>query len=212
VLLLYIEQAELRWCALSYGPIRGHPAVWKDVRHTYPKLVEHTGDEEVAMALRRIPLAAEHGYPVLGGALDQPLDSLTEQGRLRQSVVANVTLDVVELIALWPSPQLASEKDVVETPGAKCPGEVFPIEVRGVSRKGGSTYICNHIDPCRPQETEERGEIVVGVTDGEHTRPSIVVSFLWLHTCHCGTHKDTAARSAPAVMSNERMAGTQLLQ
>jgi hypothetical protein len=88
---------------------------WQDVAQLHSAVSEHLADEQPAVALSWLALAAHQGDSMFLTALQQALDRRLKSGHLRHQVIAGATLLVVMLVERWPASKLISEEEVASS-------------------------------------------------------------------------------------------------
>lgn len=145
-------------------------------------------DEQAAVAIGRVFLAAEDreaGSPGLGKQL---FERLPESGQLRHSVVEDVSVVVEASRGVDAPSQAVPEIKIFDRPLAQRRPKLFPIELGGIARVGTRPDVGQGFDPLPGQQVEEDFQGVIGVPD----RPEREGRARWR-----GGHIPCAARNDP---------------
>jgi hypothetical protein len=120
------------------------------------------------MAALRLSLAAEQGDPMIGDSSDQSRYRLLKSRLFGHGAVKRMALGVVVLGAGWTTTELLAEEEVPGSPISQAALELVLVELRSESRVRERTDVHHNLDLLRPQEADERVEIVIRMTDGPH--------------------------------------------
>ena len=131
-------------------------AVTADVDDAHAVVLEHAADQQAAVAVGGILLAAEDRGAGAGQPFAQPLDSLQEAGRLGHGGVQDPALVVVEARVRGASAQLVAEVQILNLPLQKRGMNRLAIELRGVARIGTRSNVDQQIDAMLCQQIEKR--------------------------------------------------------
>lgn len=86
--------------------------VASNVRDRDTPIVQDTCDEKEPVTVRRILFAAHHRNPMASHAFDETLDTSDERRRLGHSPIEDMTVGIVELVTVGPTPEFPSEKPI----------------------------------------------------------------------------------------------------
>ena len=93
-----------------------HAAVAAKVQHPHAPLAHYPADQQPAVAVGRIFLAAEDGHAILADAAQQPLDPLLEAGRSGQAVVQYMAPIVAKAVVFHAAADQIAEKQILDRP------------------------------------------------------------------------------------------------
>ncbi len=140
-------------------------AVATDVHNAHAMPLRHPADQQPAVAVGRILLAAEDRHAGLPGLVEQLLDRLAEVGGFGHSAVEHVPGGVVAGRIVDAPSQPIAEKAIFDIPITQRRPDRFSIELRGVTRIGTRADVGQHLDPMLRQQVEKHLERVIGVPD-----------------------------------------------
>jgi hypothetical protein len=116
---------------------------------------QHSSDEEVTVAFRRIFFAAEQCNTVVPGTFKYPVNPRLECLAASHLVVADMTLLIVKLIIIWPATELPAKRDVFDLLLCECALERSCIEVRDIARPWRAAYISDDFDAVTLEEAQK---------------------------------------------------------
>ena len=95
---------------------------------------EDTANEQSAVAVGRVFLAAHDRDAAHGGLVLYPFESTLKKWRFGDPEIQDVAFIVVELVALWPSAERVAHEEILDSPALDRILEFEPVEVRDVAR------------------------------------------------------------------------------
>jgi hypothetical protein len=128
---------------------------------------QYPTDQQVAMAARRVFLAAQERNTILTTTRQNTLDTRAEFSRFCQPVVSDMALFVVELIPVRPATELPTERQIPDPSFSQFRAEWLGVELRNVTRVRHRPHIRDHLDLGRLQQVEQCLHRDVGVPDGK---------------------------------------------
>lgn len=157
----------------DFGEQSGHcagmrlePSVRQGMRDINSTLVEFMSDEKRPVAVKRLFLRAHQRNAAFLCATPDPLQALSKERRLRETVVT----DAAALVTRWivgPPSRLATETHVPDTGSLKQRDESFAVEMGSGAAAGRGTHVRDSGHPMPGQKVEKQLQRVVGVTDRE---------------------------------------------
>ncbi len=132
-----------------------------------PTFGEDPANQQAAVAVRRVLLAAEHRDPVAPHPGDQSIEPAQEPWRAGDQVVADVALLVVEHVLGRPPAELGAQEHVANPGCRQRSFEWRPVELRRVPGAGNRSNVCDHIDRVLSQQTDQAVDVVIGMADAE---------------------------------------------
>jgi len=133
---------------------------------------EDFADEQPAVALPRLALAAQQRDSTFATSRQQALYGSSKRGLLGYAVVARVTLLVVVLLPRRPPAKLLSQKEISHSYPTESDIQQLAVELRRNARVGIGADVHDELDPLTPQELREALKRVIRMTDGPDDRHS----------------------------------------
>jgi len=140
-------------------------AIAAEMDDAHAAILQHPADQQPAVAVGRVFLAAKDRRAGLRKPFQQPLDSLPETGRFGKGAVQNPPLAVIESRILGSPAQQVAEVQIPNSPVLKRWMDRLAIELRGISRIGTRSNVDQHVDPMPCQEVEKRLQRMIGMSD-----------------------------------------------
>jgi len=140
-------------------------AVAPQVDHLETAAAGNAADQPPAVARAGVFFAAEQDGAEAGGPGEQIRERFLEWRPLRQAIVENVALRVVELRVFRPAAENMAKKLVREAFGAEVAGENLPVELDGVAGIGARTHVDDKPDRKTVEQFEEGLQRVVRMAD-----------------------------------------------
>jgi hypothetical protein len=131
----------------------------------HPVVDQNLADEQPAMALARLPLAAKQRYPMLASTAQEALNRYLKPWLLGHAVVASVAVLVVIRLPRWPAAELLPEEEIARADPTKRRIELLAIEVRSDTRVRVGPHVDDHLNALSLQELRKVLERVVGMPD-----------------------------------------------
>ena len=122
------------------------------------RLLQHTPDKQTPVAAGRVFLPTEQSNPVRPHPVKQSSNRLLKGLRLRQPLVEDMVLGVVELLARRPAAQHVAEEQVLEPLLAKRPLDRLLVEVERVPRVGARPDIGHNLNTMLAEQVQQRLE------------------------------------------------------
>jgi hypothetical protein len=144
-------------------------AVAANVEHGVAALGENAADEQAAMAVGWVFLAAKQGYTEAFHAGLKAADGRLEAGVVAEPAVKNTAFGIVISGIGGAATQLLAKEEVTDSRLLQRALHEFLVELRDVLRVGRAARIDHHLNPVLADEGEPCFEVVVGVTEGEET-------------------------------------------
>ena len=145
-------------------------SIREDMTEHHPVVHQDLADEQPAVALARLPLAAKQRDSVLASTAQQALNRHLEPWLLGHAVVASVAVLVVIVLARWPAAELLPEEEIARASPAKRRIELLAVEVRSDARVRVGPYVNDHLDALGVQELRKVLKHVVGMPDRPDNR------------------------------------------
>ena len=140
-------------------------AVAAKVDDPHAAVLQHAADQQAAVAVGRILLAAKDRRAGARQPLQQPLDSLPEAGRFGQGAVQHAALLVIEARILGASAQQVAEVQILDFPLLERRMDRLAIELRGIARIGTRSHVDQQLDLMACEEIEKRLQRMIGMSD-----------------------------------------------
>ena len=137
--------------------------------HGVAALNEYAANEQAAMAVGGIFLAANQGHAVALHAAFQPRDPRLEAGIVAQTAIEDAALGVVVAGIGRTATQFCAEEEIADSRLLQRALHQLLVELRDVLRVGRASRIDHHFDRVPAEQGKPRRKIVVGVADGEET-------------------------------------------
>jgi hypothetical protein len=144
-------------------------AVAANVLHGVAALGEHAADEQAAMAVGGVFLAADQGHAEALHASLKPRNGCLKEGVVAEPAVKDAAFGVVVGRIRWASTQLSAEKEVTYSRFLQRALHKFLVELRDVLRVGRAARIDYDFNAVLAKKGKPDWEVVVGVADGEET-------------------------------------------
>src|SRR5262249_31814023 len=135
--------------------LRLESPVAPDVGHLDAVPHSHPRDQEPAMAVRRILLAAHHRDHACPSLLLEYGDAGRERCRGSDLPVEDVSVGIEESVAVRPTPKLLAQEQIFDPGCAERGFESLSIELRRVPRPRVRADIGEHLYPVHYEEREE---------------------------------------------------------
>ncbi len=158
--LRFLEGLRAGQLAFALGP-----AVAPQVNNLETAATGNTADQPSPVALAGVFFAAEQDGAESCGSGEHIRERLLERRPLRQAIVENVTLRVVESSIVRPAAQDMTKKKIKKTLGAEVAFENLPVELDGVAGIGARTHVDDKPDRKAAEQLEEVLQLVVRVAD-----------------------------------------------
>jgi hypothetical protein len=121
-------------------------AVAANMNHDVAALREHAADEQAAMAVSRVLLAANQGHAESLHAGFKPCDPRLEAGVVAQTAIKNAAFGVVVGRIGRPSAEFRPEKEIPDSGFLQRSLHQFLIELRDVLRVGRTARIDHYLN------------------------------------------------------------------
>ncbi len=115
-------------CPNFFGALRC--PIGPNVRHLDSLVVEHPCDQEEAVALGRVFLAAHHHNSILTCSIEQTIQSSPELRRLGHPTVEHVVFRIVELRPIRATAEFFAQEHVLDASFSQAKLQVSAIELR----------------------------------------------------------------------------------
>jgi hypothetical protein len=136
----------------------------------HPMFSQDLADEQPAVALARLPLAAKQRDPVLASTTQQALNRYLEPWLLGHAIVASVAVLVVIGLPRWPAAEILPREEIARTGPAKRRIELLAVEVRREARVRVGPHVYHDLDALGLQELRKVLKRVVGMPDRPDNR------------------------------------------
>jgi hypothetical protein len=130
-----------------------------------PPIGQNLADEQPAVAVIWLTLAAHDRNPMIGRSCQQSVHRLGEAGLLRHEPVKSVPLRVVVIVASRTASELLAEEEVANSGPAQALLNLLAVELRRESRVREGAHVDDVLDLLLAQKTDEFVELVIGVTN-----------------------------------------------
>ena len=112
----------------------------------HPVVGQNLADEQPAVALARLPLAAKQRDPMLASTAQEALNRRLKPWLLGHAVVASVAVLVVIRLPRRPAAELLPEEEIALAGPAKRRIELLAIEVRSDARVRVGPHVDDHLN------------------------------------------------------------------
>jgi len=145
-------------------------SIREDMTECHPAVSQDLADEQPAVALARLPLAAKQRDPMLTSTAQEALNCHLESWLLGHAVVASVAVLVVIRLPRWPAAEILPEVEIARASPAKRRIELLTVEVRSDARVRVGAHVDDHLDALGLQELRKVLKRVVGMPDRPDNR------------------------------------------
>lgn len=121
-------------------------SVREDMTELHSVVSQDLADEQAAVALARLALAAKQRDPMLSSTAQEALKGHLEPWLLGHAVIASVAVLVVMLLERWPAAELLPEEEVARIDSAKRHIELLAVEVRSDARVRVGPHVYHDLD------------------------------------------------------------------
>ena len=135
--------------------------------HGVAALGEHAADEQAAMAVGGVFLAANQGHAEALHAGFKARDGRLEAGVVAQTAIKNAAFGVVVGRIRRTPAQFCAEKQIADSRFLQRTLHQLLVELRDVFRVGRAARIHHHLDSRAGEKSKPRLEIVVGMAESE---------------------------------------------
>jgi len=136
----------------------------------HPVVSQDLADEQPAVTLLWLALAAQQRDPMLSSTAQEALNRHLEPWLLGHAVVASVAVLVVMLLPRWPAAELLAEEEIARAGSAKRRIELLAVEVRSDTRVRVGPHVHDHLNALSLQELRKVLKRVVGMPDRPDNR------------------------------------------
>jgi hypothetical protein len=136
----------------------------------HPVVSQNLADEQPAMTLARLALAAKQRDPMLSSTAQEALKRHLEPWLLGHTVVASMAILVVIRLPRWPAAEILPEEEIARAGPAKRRIELLAVEVRSDARVRVGPHIDDHLNALSLQELRKVLKRVVGMPDRPDNR------------------------------------------
>jgi hypothetical protein len=136
----------------------------------HPVICQNLADEQAAMALLRLALAAKKRDAMLPTTAQQTLNGHPERGLLGHAVIASAAMLVVICFSRWPTAELLSEEEVAHASFAESHIQLLAVELRRDARVWVRAHVHHDFDALGAQELGKPLECVVRMSDRPDSR------------------------------------------
>jgi len=144
-------------------------AIAANVSHDVAALGEHAANEQAAMAVGGVFLAADQGHAEARHAGLKPRNGCLKESVVAEPAVKYAAFGVVVGRIRWASTQLRAEKEIADSRFIQGALHKFLVELRDVLRVGRAARIDYHFNAVLAQKGKPCREVMIGVADGEET-------------------------------------------
>ncbi len=151
--------------------LRLNSSIAANMVHSKTAIEQDAADQQSPVALRGIFLGAQHGHIVFADTALKTRQTFPKTWRCRNSIVEDVTLVIIKLIAFGAPAQFPAQKQIPNACGGERRLQVFLVELGGVFRIRLRPRIHHDLNTLRLQQAEKVIHSMVGMPDGEDTGP-----------------------------------------
>jgi len=171
VLIQFGKQGRLRGNQSFPGSLRDlqlrlEAAVRADMQQFVAALDQNAANQQAAMAVRRVFLAAHQGHSELRHTAFQPFNAALEERIARALTVEDATARVVVIVSAWASAEFFAEEEVFDAASREIPSQSSLIELRRKLRVRRRPRIDDDLNAVAGQQSGKRLEAMRGMADG----------------------------------------------
>jgi hypothetical protein len=169
--LLLAEQRLLPvWRVQSHEVLLVDDSIREDMPEYHPVVSQDLADEQAAVTLLWLALAAQQRDPMLSSTAQEALKGHLEPWLLGHAVVASMAVLVIIRLPRWPAAELLPEEEIARAGPAKRRIELLAVEVRSDARVRVGPHVDDHLNALGLQELRKVLKRVVGVPDRPDNR------------------------------------------
>jgi hypothetical protein len=131
---------------------------------------QNLANEQSAVAMTRISLAADQCDPVAMSTVNEALDGGPKRLLLGHRSVQRMSFGVVVLLVRWATPELCSEEQVADAALSYRGLELVAVEVRREPRVRKGSHIDEELDSLAQNELRKVIELMIRMAYGPHSK------------------------------------------
>jgi len=140
-------------------------SIREDMTECHPVVSQDLADEQPAVAIARLALAAKQRDPMLSSTAQEALNRHLEPWLLGHAVVASMAVLVIIRLPRWPAAKLLPEEEIARAGPAKRRIELLAVELRSDTRVRIGPHVDDHLNALSLQELRKVLKRVVGMPD-----------------------------------------------